>query len=106
MSITSFRSADLNDVAALVQLVNTVYHPASGIGSWTDESRFGLGARISEQSIKNLLVEDDSIVPLGLHEDAIIACVHLKKSANRALIGMLAFNPACQCTGIGKQMLA
>ncbi|MFA5923198.1 MAG: hypothetical protein WC856_18230 [Methylococcaceae bacterium] len=48
MSITSFRTADLNDVSALVQLVNMVNHPASGIGSWTDESRFGLGARISE----------------------------------------------------------
>jgi len=106
MNIASFRTADLNDVDALVQLVNTAYHPASGLGSWTNESRFGLGSRISEQSLKNLLVEDDSVVLLGLHEDAIVACVHLKKSANQAHIGMLAVNPACQCAGIGKQMLA
>jgi ribosomal protein S18 acetylase RimI-like enzyme len=106
MNITSFRTANLNDVAALVQLVNTAYQPESGIGSWTDESRFSLGPRTSEQSLKNLLIEDDSIVLLGVHEDVIVACVHLEKSENHAHIGMLAVNPAFQCAGIGKQMLA
>lgn len=106
MKITSFRTANLNDVAALVQLVNTAYHPEPGSGSWTDESGFFLGTRTSEQSLKNLLVADDSVVLLGLHEDAIVACIHLEKSKNHAHIGMLAVNPVCQCAGIGKQMLA
>ena len=43
---------------------------------------------------------------LGLHEDVIVACVHLEKSKNHAHIGMLAVNPAFQGAGIGKQMLA
>ena len=99
MNITSFRTANLNDVAALVQLVNTAYNPEPGIGSWTDESGFFLGTRTSEQALKNLLVADDSVVLLGLHEDLIVACVHLEKSKNQAQIGMLAVNPACQCAG-------
>lgn len=106
MNITSFRIANLNDVAALVQLINTAYQPEPGIGSWTDESGFFYGMRTSKESLGNLLAEDDSIILLGLHEDVIIACVHLEKSKNQAHIGMLAVNPACQCEGIGKQMLA
>ena len=106
MDITSFRTANLNDVAALVQLVNTAYSPEPGLGSWTDESGFFHGTRTSEQALKKLLVENDSVVLLGLHEDVIVACVHLEKSKNHAHIGMLAVNPACQCAGIGKQMLA
>jgi ribosomal protein S18 acetylase RimI-like enzyme len=106
MNITSFRTANLKDVAALVQLVNTAYHPESGFGSWTDESGFFFGTRTSEQSLKNMLVADDSVVLLGLHEDVIVACVHLEKSKSHAHIGMLAVNPARQRAGIGKQMLA
>jgi len=106
MNITSFRTANLNDVAALVQLVNSAYHPEPGIGSWTDESRFVLGTRTSEQALGKLLEEDDSVVLLGLHEDAIVACVHVEKSNNHAHIGMLAVKPVLQCAGLGKQMLA
>jgi N-acetylglutamate synthase-like GNAT family acetyltransferase len=106
MTITSFRIANLNDVTDLVQLVNTAYHPEPGIGSWTDESGFFLGPRTSEQTLTNLLVENDSVVLLGLHEDVIVACVHLEKWKSHACIGMLAVNPAFQCAGIGKQMLA
>ena len=106
MDITSFRTANLNDVTALVQLVNRAYQPEPGIGSWTDESGFFHGTRTSEQSLKNLLVANDSIVLLGLHEDVIVACVHLEKSKNQAQIAMLAVNPAFQCAGIGKKMLA
>jgi len=106
MDITSFRTANLNDVTALVQLVNTAYNPEPGLGSWTDESGFFLGTRTSEQALKKLLVENDSVVLLGLHEDVIVACVHLEKSKNQGHIGMLAVNPAFQCAGIGKQMLA
>ncbi len=106
MNITTFRTANLNDVAALVQLVNTAYNPEPDAAIWTDESGFFHGTRTSEQALKKLLAEDDSIILLGLHEDVIIACVHLEKSKNQAHIGMLAVNPACQCKGIGKQMLA
>ena len=106
MKITSFRTANLNDVDVLVQLVNKAYHPESDIGGWTNESRFVAGTRTDEPALKNLLVKDDSVVLLGLHEDIILACVHLKKSENQAHIGMLAVNPALQGAGIGKQMLA
>ncbi|MFZ2171214.1 MAG: hypothetical protein WAW61_16450, partial [Methylococcaceae bacterium] len=68
MNITSFRTANLNDVAALVKLVNTAYRPKPGVASWTDETRFFHGTRTSEQSLKNLLDADDSVVLLGLHE--------------------------------------
>lgn len=106
MNITSLRIANLNDVKPLVQLVNSAYHPEPGIGSWTDESRFVLGKRTSEQALEKVLLEDNSVVLLGLHEDLIVACVHVEKSANHAHIGMLAVNPALQCAGLGKQMLA
>ncbi|MGZ8191483.1 MAG: GNAT family N-acetyltransferase [Methylococcaceae bacterium] len=105
MKITSFRTANLNDVDVLAELVNMAYHPEPGIGSWTDETRFVSGTRTNEQSLINLLAKDDSVVLLGLHEDVILACVHLEKSANQAHIGMLAVNPALQGAGIGKQML-
>lgn len=106
MKITSFRTANLNDVAALVQLVNTAYCPEPGSSSWTDESEFFRGTRTNEQSLKKMLIADNSVVLLGLYEDTIVACVHLEKSESCAHIGMLAVNSAFQRKGIGKQMLA
>lgn len=106
MNITSFRTANLNDVKFLVQLVNTAYHPEPDIATWTNESRFVLGTRTSEQSLERLLVKDDSVVLLGLHNDLIVASVNVEKAENHAHIGMLAVNPLLQCGGLGKQMLA
>ena len=106
MTITAFRPANINDVTTLVQLVNTAYHPEPDTGSWTNESRFVLGTRTNEKSLENLLVKSDSVVLLGLQEDAISACVHLEIVENHAHIGMLAVKPSLQCVGIGKQMLA
>jgi hypothetical protein len=105
MNITSFRTANLDDVAVLVQLVNSAYHPEPGIGSWTDESGFFFGTRTSKQSLQNMLVENDSIVLLGLHEDAIIACVHLEKSENHAQLGMLAVNPVVSVDTKKKELI-
>lgn len=106
MNITAFRTANLDDVDALVQLVNNAYHPEPGIGAWTDESRFVNGTRTNQQALKKLLAKDGSVVLLGMREDTILACVHVEKSASHAHIGMLAVNPAWQGAGIGKQMLA
>jgi len=105
MQITAFRTATLNDVAPLTQLVNSAYHPGPDMTTWTNESRFVLGTRTSEQSLEKLLVKDDSVVLLGLHDDLIVASVHVEKSENHAHIGMLAVNPVWQCNGLGKQML-
>lgn len=106
MKITAFRPADLNDVDALVQLVNSAYHPAADTGGWTDEARFVLGTRTSAPALAQLLAKDNSAVLLGLYGETIAACVHVEKSADHAHIGMLAVNPAWQCLGLGKQMLA
>jgi GNAT superfamily N-acetyltransferase len=106
MNITAFRLAQLDDADAIVALVNAAYHPAADSGAWTHESDFVIGSRTDKASLLKLFAKDDSLVLLGLHDETIIACVHVEISADHAHIGMLAVNPSYQNAGLGKQMLA
>lgn len=105
MTLTSFRSANDNDIEFLVELVNSAYQPSSGAGGWTDETRYVEGRRTSVDSMAKLLSKPDSVLLLGLKDGQIIATAHLEKKADHVHIGMLAVSPAWQGQGIGKQIL-
>lgn len=105
MTIDTFRLATINDVEALVALVNNAYHPPINPHSWTDETRFVSGTRTDSQAVSQLLRKDQSIILLGIAHHTLVACVHLEHSANQVQLGMLAVTPPLQNVGLGKQML-
>jgi len=106
MKLTAFRTATPADIDLLLNLVNTAYHPAPNSRSWTDEARYVGGTRTEAASLADLLSQTASVVLLGLHEETVLACVHLEQADDGVHIGMLAVNTAWQGLGIGKQMLA
>ena len=105
MTIDTFRLATVNDVEALVALVNNAYHPPINPHSWTDETRFVSGTRTDSQAVSQLLAKDHSVILLGIVDHTLVACVHLEHSANQVQLGMLAVTPTLQNVGLGKQML-
>jgi ribosomal protein S18 acetylase RimI-like enzyme len=100
------RCASATDVAAVVQLVNQAYRPATGLGGWTHEAEWVGGLRTNREQVLALLDMPHSQLLLGVRNDKLVACVHVEQVGTLSYIGMLAVNPLSQTHGVGKQMLA
>ena len=102
----SFRSAEMADLPAIVQLVNSAYRGESGKAGWTTEADLLDGQRTDAVEITRLLDTDDSMILLCQQNEVIIASVHLEKHEEGAYLGMLSVNPGLQNQGIGKRLMA
>ena len=101
----SFRPAEMADLPAIVQLVNSAYRGESGKAGWTTEADLLDGQRTDAEEITRLLNADDSMILLCQQNEVIIASVHLEKHEEGAYLGMLAVNPCLQSQGLGKRMI-
>lgn len=104
MSI-SFRFARVDDVDALVTLINAAYRPAQA-GGWTHEGKLVSGPRINAAQMRQTIDDLHSVVILALADNAVVACVHVQQQGADSYIGTLTVAPAMQNTGFGKVMLA
>jgi ribosomal protein S18 acetylase RimI-like enzyme len=104
MTELSIRQAMISDSAEIARIVNLAYRPESGAEGWTHESHLVSGERTNAEQVEELL--HHSVILLGLHGSMIVACVQIESKGSEANIGMLAVEPAMQCAGIGKAMLA
>ena len=101
-----YRTAELQDVDDIADLVNRAYRPtSSGVKGWTHESGWVTGARTSADQVRALFV-DDSVILLMSQALRVLACVHVRVDGASAHIGMLATEPTLQAQGLGKLMLA
>lgn len=106
MTLDAIRPATPADVAAITELVNLAYRPQPDSAGWTHESGLVGGDRTNLAQVAALLARPDSVVLLGLQGPFVVACVHVEKEGQDAMIGMLAVDPRYQTGGVGKQMLA
>lgn len=88
------RHAADTDVDAIVALVNRAF---------AVEKFFKTGDRTDAAQIRELLNHGPFL--LLMHDDAIIAAVHVKLNGDRIYIGMLAVDPDHQKSGIGSRMM-
>ncbi|PPD50941.1 MAG: hypothetical protein CTY16_00715 [Methylobacter sp.] len=105
MPIDSFKIATSVDINNIVILVNQAYRPETAAG-WTHENLLVSGSRIAAAQVLELILASDSRILLAYRQDALLACVHLKKAGSDCHIGMLAVEPSSQGAGVGKQLLA
>lgn len=106
MTNLHFRNAKLDDISAIVALVESAYRgDASRIG-WTTEANILEGQRIDVAGVRTALEKPNSIILLAEIAGELMACCHIEKTGDAGYFGMFSVNPASQGSGIGKAVLA
>jgi len=102
----AFRAAVMNDVLALVALVESAYRGESSRAGWTTEADLLDGQRTDVEAVAALIADPQDRLVVAFEEDAIVGCAHLAREADRAWFGMFAVQPTRQRAGIGHALLA
>ena len=100
------RIATINDIDALVALVNSAYRGDSSRAGWTTEAHLLDGLRVDASGVSSAITASADQTVL-VREDAgeLVACVHLQRTGTTCYLGMLTTKPARQASGIGRSMI-
>jgi N-acetylglutamate synthase-like GNAT family acetyltransferase len=102
----NMRFAELSDVDALVQLVNSAYRGESSRLGWTTEADLLDGIRTHTEHMSQQINNDSSLMMVVVgEENTILACVYLEDRDPLLYLGMLTVQPDLQDRGTGKQLL-
>ena len=88
------RQAEPADVARLVSLINRAFAVTRA---------FRLGSRTHEDQVRQMM--KDGTFLLMMEDDALVACVYLRLTGERAYLGTLSVEPEQQKRGIGSRMM-
>jgi len=104
----TFRAATSDDVALVVDLVESAYRGEPSKAGWTTEAELLGGQRTDAEAIAAVVASADSRVLLASDEHgAVIACCAIEqRRAGRSYFGTFAVRPGLQGGGVGKQVLA
>jgi ribosomal protein S18 acetylase RimI-like enzyme len=109
----SFRNAGLEDVAAVVQLVESAYRGESSRAGWTTEAHLLDGQRTDPEEVASLTRERLARLLLAQQAGELVGCVLVRADREPqagarviAQIGMFAVRPALQARGLGRALLA
>ena len=100
--------ATVDDIPALVPLINSAYRGEASKKGWTTEAHLLKGAlRTDTPSITELIQQPGAAFFTCVSSGGIISgCVFLQKQERGLYLGMLTVSPDLQAAGIGKQLLA
>jgi ribosomal protein S18 acetylase RimI-like enzyme len=104
----NFRTANLNDVQAIIELVHSAYRGDSSREGWTTEADLLDGGRTFHEEIEQAIESNDSMILLMEKNPSLMGSVHIKKisaESKRAYLGMFAVKPSLQNQGLGKALL-
>lgn len=99
--------AQLKDIAAITQLLNSAYRGESSRKGWTTEADLiGGELRTDEKNLQQVMEQEGSVVLKYINADkAIIGCVNLQQHGKKLYLGMFSVTPELQGGGIGRQLL-
>jgi GNAT superfamily N-acetyltransferase len=102
------RVATQNDVAAVVDLVESAYRGERSKAGWTTEADLLKGQRTDPELIAAVISSPSNRLLLATDEqgDLIGCCVIERRDAGVAHFGTFAVRPGLQGGGVGKQLLA
>jgi GNAT superfamily N-acetyltransferase len=114
MSNVRARPADVTEVPALVELVNSAYRGDSSRRGWTTEADLLGGQRTDSESLGTQLKAAGNIVLVAELDARLVGCVFLERISAEAVaaatveayLGMLTVDPRIQAAGIGSAVLA
>jgi ribosomal protein S18 acetylase RimI-like enzyme len=103
----TFRAAGIDDVAAIVALVESAYRGESSRRGWTTEADLLDGQRTDEEEVTSMVQRPGSLVILAEKAQDLCGCCHLEHGADgRAKFGMFAVKPDLQGMGVGRSLIA
>ncbi|MFF5973203.1 GNAT family N-acetyltransferase [Streptomyces sp. NPDC012769] len=102
----TYRDAVLDDVPALVPLVQSAYRGDSSKVGWTTEAHLLQGQRTDAASVEAVVTAPGSRLMVVERDGGIIACCQLEHRGEAAYFGMFAVRPELQGAGLGRQILA
>lgn len=113
MSNVRARPADVTEVPALVELVNSAYRGEASRRGWTTEADLLGGQRTDCESLGAQLTAAESLLLVAELDARLVGCVFLERvSAGaaaaaivEAYVGMLTVDPRIQAAGIGSAVL-
>jgi ribosomal protein S18 acetylase RimI-like enzyme len=100
-------AADITDIPALVQLVNSAYRGPAAKKGWTHEAHLIRGgARTDEAALREMMEKPGALLlKYHLPNRTLAGCVYLQVQETQLYLGMLTVHPEIQAQGIGKQLL-
>ncbi|GAA1271922.1 GNAT family N-acetyltransferase [Kitasatospora nipponensis] len=102
-----FRPATAQDIAALVDLVESAYRGEASRAGWTTEADLLDGRRTDSVSVAETLARTDTEVLLAERSGELLACCTVeRRGAGGAYFGMFSVRPAQQGGGVGRAVLA
>ena len=105
MTHLDFRTAGLDDVDAIIALVESAYRGDASRQGWTTEADFLDGQRIDRPLLIELIARGDARVILAERDGQLLACCELQDQHGIAYFGMFSVRPAGQGAGIGNRLL-
>jgi len=99
--------AQLKDIAAITQLLNSAYRGESSRKGWTTEADLiGGELRTDEKNLQQVMELEGSVVlKYSTEKSDIIGCVNLQQHGKKLYLGMFSVSPELQGGGIGRQLL-
>jgi len=100
-----YRKATLQDVDAIVELVESAYRGEASRAGWTTEADLLDGQRTDADEVSRLIQQEDSLILMCERNGVLAASVHLHKKPDSTYLGMFAVQPGLQGGGIGRCLL-
>jgi len=102
----SFRNAGMDDIDAIVALVESAYRGDASRRGWTTEADLLDGRRTGVDEVTACLQRPRSRLVMAERDGAMLACAHVAEEDGAGYFGMFSVDPGRQGEGIGKQVLA
>ncbi|MFE5296230.1 GNAT family N-acetyltransferase [Streptomyces sp. NPDC056632] len=101
----TYRDAVLDDVPALVPLVESAYRGDSSRAGWTTEADILQGQRTDAEGVASVITTPGSRLMAVELDGALVACCQLEHRGEAAYFGMFAVSPELQGAGLGRQII-
>ena len=99
-----FRSAGLDDVAALVALVQSAYRGDGSRDGWTTEAHLLDGQRTDAGAVTDVIAGAASRMVVAERDGELIGCCQLEsRGGGVAYLGMFSVRPKLQGAGVGQR---
>lgn len=98
--------ATLEDIPALVTLINSAYRGETSRKGWTTEAHLLEGKRTDEPEMTEIFLDPKNTILKFTENNTIIGSVLLVEKGHQLYLGMLTVSPELQNSGIGKKLLA
>lgn len=102
----SYREAVLDDVPALVPLVESAYRGDASRAGWTTEADILQGQRTDPEGVAAVITAPGSRLLVVERDGEPVACCQLEHRGETAYFGMFAVRPDLQGAGLGKLIIA